>query len=487
MGADENKRLRVSDVIRQHDIKSWNSGDVITIAAGTGRGKSYFIKNVLYDIAKMENKKILMLIHRSNCTDQFQKEIERDKKTDIIDIETYQSLEAGSLHSCNKNLSIYKYIVSDEWHYFLSDAAFNYTTDLSLDVILSQTKAIRIFMSATGADMKVFLNEVKGINTIDYELPLDYCFIKSLTFFHNEDNIEMLINKFIEEKTKAIFFIQSVEKAYKLFKKYKQYCMFNCSKNNNKYKYVDQDKLNSMLVNERFEDLILITTSCLDTGVNLIDEDLKACVVNIRDTGSLIQCLGRKRQQGCNDKLDVYIQTINKQKLGGIETTTSKRLNVADYFLSHTLEEFLEKYQRQYDAMIYDISVNEKHSEKRLNQLMYYKNKFDLQEIRIIKSYGDFGYCRYLADMFGFEYYNILENDNRKLSLSEYLDTLVGEKLDKEGQKELIEHINVRVNGTQQKSYPKLNEGLKMIKLPYIILPKRTNQHRYWIVEKIAV
>lgn len=68
--------------------------------------------------------------------------------------------------------------------------------------------------------------------------------------------------------------------------------------------------------------------------------------------------------------------------------------------------------------------------------------------------------------------------------LKPYLDSIVGKKLFKEEQKELIEKINLRVDGRQQKSYSKLNDGLKMIKLGFIILPKRTSKERYWVVEK---
>ena len=54
-------KKRVSEIITTEEIKKWNKGDIITITAGTGAGKSYFIKNILYAFAKQENKKILFL------------------------------------------------------------------------------------------------------------------------------------------------------------------------------------------------------------------------------------------------------------------------------------------------------------------------------------------------------------------------------------------------------------------------------------------
>ncbi len=46
-------------------------------------GKSYFIKNNLYEYAKKQGKKILFLLHRKNAITQFEQEIKRDKKEDI--------------------------------------------------------------------------------------------------------------------------------------------------------------------------------------------------------------------------------------------------------------------------------------------------------------------------------------------------------------------------------------------------------------------
>ena len=78
-----------------------------------------------------------------------------------------------------------------------------------------------------------------------------------------------------------------------------------------------------------------------------------------------------------------------------------------------------------------------------------------------------------------------IEEQNKCNELKEYLDSISDIKLNKIKQKELIEKIDLRVNGRQQKSYSKLNEGLKMLNLPYIILPKRTKSERYWIITNI--
>ncbi len=180
-------------------------------------------------------------------------------------------------------------------------------------MILSKNKATRIFMSATGDDMKTYINNVKKIPTIDYELEIKFDFIKSFTFFNKDESMEKFIEEAVSKNDKVIFFIQSAKKAYELYSKYKEHCLFNCSKSNGRhYKYVDQDKIDSMLKNEKFEELILITTTCLDAGVNIIDRNVKHIVIDVEDIGSLIQCIGRKRIQSEEDKLYLYIKTVTK-------------------------------------------------------------------------------------------------------------------------------------------------------------------------------
>lgn len=47
----------ITDLITREEIKKWKSGEVITISAQMGKGKSYFIKNRLYDMAKEKKEK----------------------------------------------------------------------------------------------------------------------------------------------------------------------------------------------------------------------------------------------------------------------------------------------------------------------------------------------------------------------------------------------------------------------------------------------
>lgn len=502
------KNIRVSDVISNSEIEKWENGSIITISAGTGKGKSYFIKNILLSYARQENKKILMLIHRSNCVEQFRQEIRRDGKEKYIDIMTYQAIESREINHCGVDMSKYKYICCDEFHYFLSDASFNKTTDISFDNIMNQNNAIRIFMSATGGDIKRYMERIKKLKIINYEIPLDFSFIESLTFFNKDSTLENFIEELIEKDHKAIFFIQSAEKAYKLYKKYESYSLFNCGKNNpNYYKYVNENKINQMLIDEKFSELILITTSCMDAGVNIIDERVQHIVVDIKDIGSLIQCIGRKRIQK-DEQIHVYIKTINNQQLGGLETRTKKDIEMADYLRKHTVKEYMDKYPRSYDKLniVYDESAivngvkDDNSCIKKINELMYFKKKIDIAEYQMMRiKWGEFGYCKQLAHLFGF--YNKEHNSfnyrtiNEDNTLVTYLNKMVGEvMLQCKDRSELIEKINLRGDGKLRCSREALNIELETRELNYVIREfktsrvidgKKKNFKSAWVVEKI--
>lgn len=440
------KKSRVSDIIANENINEWKQGDLITIQAGTGQGKSYFIKNKLYEHAKLKGKKILMLLHRINCVNQFKMEIEKDNKVDSIEIMTYQKLEHLYKNKKTFDFSEYDYIVSDEFHYHIADASFNKYTDISLNKILEQSHAIRIFMSATGYYVHRFMNGFLKLNTIDYKLEISYDFIRKLVFFNSDDYLEQSIQDAINNNIKTIFFIQSATKAYDLHKKFKDNTLFNCGESDKHYKYVDKEKINNMLINERFEETILVTTTCLDAGVNLIDLDLTHIVCDVKDIEVLIQCIGRKRPQHEEDTITLCIKNIHNQTLGGMQTQLKKRVEMADFLDKHTVQEFVDEYPRTYDKynIVYDEAVEDDKCTKKVNQLMRFKCKIDSFVISEMKSLGDFSYCKYIARLFGFhdEYddsYNYTVEDVEKMKdeLEDYLNGIVGEKLFSDEQQEL--------------------------------------------------
>jgi len=496
------KRIRITDIIKKEDVKKWKPGNNILLSAPMGAGKSYFCKNTLYELAKEVKGKILMLIHRTNCVDQFKYEIETDGKSDVIDVVTYQSLEYAKLNNTNKFcLSDYTYIVCDEFHYFFNDSSFNNKTAVSFNMIMDNDTAIHLFMSATGEHMsrymKKFIRDNKLEPAIEYEVPFDFSFIKQLTFFHKDATMEEFLKEGIKKGDKGIFFIQSAERAYKLYSKYKKYCIFNCSANNNKYyEYVDKEKIKNILINQRFEEQFLITTSCFDAGINIIDTDVKHVVIDIVDIGSLIQCMGRKRIQSEEDKVNIYIKIINNQRLAGLKRNMKERVEMADYYRinGYSINKLIMKYPMKNDPynIIYDDLVHDEDGNvvpnsytKKINELMYFKKKEDIADYSImIKQYGNFGYCKYLAAKFGFYdkgtgayTYRLINED---FDLENYLEKMVVDNtvmLQVRDRSELIKKINAKQNGRLLKGRNTLNQVLKEKEIYYEIKEFSTTRH----------
>ncbi len=325
MGTKKNSIIRVLDVIPASEIEKWKNGDVITISAGCGAGKSYFIKNVLCEYAKNNHKKILMLIHRKYPAEQFKIELENDYKDDIIDVKTYQTIESIVKNGGYFDFSRYSYLICDEFHYFLEDSTFNHFTDLSFSNIINQNKITRIFMSATGHEMQTVLNNALALKykkkkhkIYNYTVPISFVHIKTLTFWTKIQTIEELMQQWNENGDKAIIFLHSAKEAYELHKKFDKNSLFLCGSSSEKYyKYVKSDKVIKMLTEQKFEQQFLITTACFDAGSNIIDMKVNKIVVDLRDEASMLQCVGRKRVQNDNDKIDLYIKVYSRREMNG--------------------------------------------------------------------------------------------------------------------------------------------------------------------------
>lgn len=478
-GTQMEKVTRITDIIQTKDISSWTAERPVIISAGTGSGKSYFIKNTLYEYAKARGQKILMLIHRKACVDQFRQELVDAGKQDVVTVETYQKIEYRELKEENIDLEKYDYIVSDEFHYFISDASFNNTTDISLQKILDTKSAVKIFMSATGKYVERYLALYIKVEPIKYELKTEHSGLEQLYFYYGEEDLVEFAKELIDKNLKGIFFIQSVNQAYSLYKNVQAHALFCCSKQNTYYKYVDEKKIEKMLKEEKFHENILITTTCLDAGINLIDTELKHVFVDVNDIDSLVQCVGRKRIQNKEDTFVLYIRGKNNQQLGGKKSSLKKDIEMADFLKEHTVKELIEQYPRQYDKskIIYDVKVEDKEiCTKKINELMYLKKQFDLEEIGNIISIGKNGYCKYISGIFGkYDYIDVAGN----YKICNYLENHVGqEMLTRPDRKELIDTLNIRNNGKLLTGRNIINGFFKDENLPFKIKEFMTNRQR---------
>ncbi|QUH20220.1 DEAD/DEAH box helicase family protein [Alkaliphilus sp. B6464] len=457
----------VSDVITTKHINNWNNGDVILITAPTGRGKSTLILRDLQEIAKLENEKILLLTNRDLLKNQFKNII---TTTDTIKVINYQLLENIILNQKEiKELSNYKYIICDEAHYFFTDSGFNNLTDLSLKWILEQYDKIRIMMSATASTITNYIKQI-GIEFKEYKLKHDYSYIDTLYFYEDDQVLKKMLFE-LPSNEKALYFTLA-KKAYETSQELDN-ASFLCSKHNKRYsQYVDNEIRKQIVEQDMFSSQILCTTTTLDNGVNIKDNQVKHIIIDVFDVDTIEQCLGRRRI-GQGEKTNVYIKKYSNQSLSGKRQGLINTMRYANMLRNEGIEELIKQYPRKsYGNLIYDV-VDNGNVQKRINEIMYFKCEDTINFCDdLLSSNKKDNYARYIAKRFKYDYKNTFNLDDMYncLTLSDKLEKLIGIKLYKQDQLKLIDDIDVRVDGKQQRSISKLNEGLKMLKLPYLII-----------------
>lgn len=358
------KKKFISDIIINEEINKWTYGDNILIDAQTGKGKTYFIKEKL---AKYGN--ILILTNRDNLKEQLTYDI---GEVNNVTVKNYQEVEEFIIKD-RLVLDNYDYLVCDEAHYFFTDASFNNKTDLVLNEILDNTMLIKIFMTATSWTLKTYLGDKIAYS---YMIERDYSYIDKIQVFKDFETIEDILQT-IPSNEKAIIFSTKLDKLYKLSEKHNG--AFICSKHNTKWaKKIDNDELDSIKVNAKFNKQLLFSSTALDNGVNIKDEAVTTIILDIWDRDTFIQCLGRKRIND-GEKVNLYFRDINKQHLGGSISKVNNALKVADTLIEKGQEEFIKTtFKVKYDhRIIDDIVIDNGNYKKIVNKCMYAKFKTD--------------------------------------------------------------------------------------------------------------
>lgn len=485
----------VTNVIGE-DYKKWTSDKIIMIEAGTGKGKSHFIKYELYDYCKKLKKKILLLSNRTNLLNQNISEL--SGKEDVITCMNYQKIDWQRSHNsvCIDDekyidLNDYDYIVCDECHYFFTDAQFNNFTDISFNNLLD-SKPIKIFMSATPRLTRRYISDMLGEDSmIQYKLLNDYSYIDNLYIYKDSELIEKILLKELRDEEKVIYFCQKAKDCYRLatLPYLEDISLFLCSKSHDLYRYVDKQQIEKMLKNEKFDKQILFTTACLDNGINIKDRAIKHIIIDMKDIDTLIQCLGRKRILDNDDKVNVYIKNISNMSLGGIISNSKNKIAIADELLFTSTKEFIENHPKpNLDNIIY----LHKSGELKINNMIYTKteDRIELSESLLNNEGSDEIHKKYPYAMFISTYLNkkwrLYDNMNSLKTFEEYLESQVGIRLFKDGQSEL--KIMFEKAGLKDRTMGinTLNGKLQDMELEYKIISKKVKVdgklHTVWII-----
>lgn len=333
----------IADIINSSEIRKWNKGDRILITGQTGRGKSQWVKDQLYQFCKENNKKILLLSNRVVLKEQNRVEIVEDEKVDVISLRNYQTLENSYLYgnTLNQLFEIYDYIIYDEIHYILSDSSFNGNTDI-LMLPLQEPSKDKIFVFITATPEAI----LKYNQTFEfrYTVEPDYSYIENLFFYFKNNTVEKIIRS-IPLNEKALYFGNALD-ALELSNRFSD-SEFICSDNNREFNRKSSTKTKNEIIKEnKFNCQFLFSTKVLDNGINIFLPELKHIFVDMLDPIDIIQCLGRKRIFE-DEKINVYIKNINGHNITPLLQRTRNRLKLVEERINMTKEEFQDKYARK--------------------------------------------------------------------------------------------------------------------------------------------
>lgn len=326
------------------------------ISAPTGSGKSTFILEKLMPFAKKRFLKILFLSNRSAITLQqkvallYEKHLAETSTLtttesihfDNVDIMTYQRF--GQIYCAgnqNNNWPIYDFVILDEAHFFYSDTAFNPWTDSILKcLIYLWADSQRIYMTATPEKvLPIILQyerdmlalhfnrnlEYEPQHTIServrmmtylefqiYQFPYNYEQV-DLHFFQQWDDILHQI-KDSGKNEKWLLFVKKkwdgkqMLKAMKSLKVSALYIDANSKKRHS-------SKYQELIRRHKFDEKVLISTSVLDCGFDIHDDDLMHVVVDSADETQIKQMVGRKRlTEGMT--VHLYIRVWSSKDVG---------------------------------------------------------------------------------------------------------------------------------------------------------------------------
>lgn len=510
----ELKLKYISEVINGEHLTKWNYDDIITLESQMGTGKTTFIINDLLN-SMNDNEMMIYICNRKKLSrdikiklmEKFQLEIPSDLE-EIDKIKVIKNVLILSYQAIAFNeridLNMFKYIICDECHYFLSDSNFNNRTDIAFSKLIRTTypKSIRLFISATMDEIRgAIVNGVYSGEWHNYNTSRDYSYLNPKYFQYDEDIVQLIKNDCTDDKW--IVFVKSKaqgDKITEMLIEGKIDCVFSHSKQNT-----------DSIVDEQFKQKVLICTKVFDNGININDENVKHIVVNATDKTTFLQEIGRVRVNIHNAReIDLYIPMTYPKTWSSYLNTTytykSEQINLyeADYDL------FQKKYDKDYWKVYSDVLFLDENNNWKINHLgrarlikdinfaeeMYKKlkkEKFDYisKQLEWLELEHTFNKNKLIQDVV---------DSNEVINLERYLESIVGKKLFKEEQQELSDLIiNELVTVGKDVDYrtktlkPSTMEFIirDQLELPYVISkPKKETKgemrnKRYIIVSEI--
>lgn len=336
----------IGNLLNQETISKWTAGGYV-IESQTGSGKSTLISTTLMPLAKARNKRVAIIVPRTALAMQYKKDLAKEYEPDLLGLLTDLGLQQhrefanADVYTMQEFINfdirkefekkgyLYDFIILDEVHAFVGDAAFNpYTYSILEFLVSASVYGKRLYLTAT---TDIVLQEIVDMenaiipdkykyhragyasikeNVVLYRFRFDYNFLTVVLFTKENSGIEEL--KKTQEGEKTLIFVHSKAKGMKL----------RDLLGKDRADYIDaQSKMLSELENFQyiistgaFKKQFLIVTKFLDVGVNLLDETINRVFVFHQYKEEVVQMLGRKRIRE-SDKLELYLYVPNQNEI----------------------------------------------------------------------------------------------------------------------------------------------------------------------------
>lgn len=324
------------------DYKTWKLNSMVFLFAGTGSGKTHLcLEQVsLYNIEK--GRDVLYLVPRKILMQQVKKDVARIFSRDPANaprynksftVWTYQYLESCLL----RNIPVKKFdvIICDEFHYFVTDSVFNPNTETCFNYVKKELNSLRLFLSATPTGIIKYVetyglfpryfhfyedeNESDGkdklkVSTtrlnnsvLKYEAKKNYDYLNVKYLSNDTEVIDMIKNS----DSKTMIFITNKENGLNIkrdLEKDSIECIFITAENKEND---SKDDVDEIVHTNTFSKKVLITTSVLDVGVNILDTDVENIVIAANEPVEFLQMLGRIRVIQEGQEVSLYIYARN--------------------------------------------------------------------------------------------------------------------------------------------------------------------------------
>ncbi len=345
----------VSEALRD-EIPLWSPLNPVLIDGRTGIGKTTFVYDELLADAASKRKNLLIISNRIALSAQ--QKLENIKRLGSplghylteegllhqedfgrVRIITYHRLPAFLSDRQNKKwCESLLYVIADECHFFVADSPYNDLCDYYLKLITERfTNTIRIYLTATSWDVLAPLAKAEHENYmsflpsvywtpgrafVHYFFPAKYDNYR-LHFFENLRDLIPQIKA--EPQSKWLIFVDSKEQGEILQEALSPNADFIHKDSKDTRAWKDIVYLN------RYEKQVLITTAVLDSGVNILDDDVHHVVILSDDHTSFMQMLGRKRCKP-GEQVDLWVQELSTKKIAKRRAECKELLSVLDRY-----------------------------------------------------------------------------------------------------------------------------------------------------------